>query len=227
MTLSLTILIIAITAITSFLAFNNPKLEDDLIFDPIAVSRRKQWYRFITCGFIHADFTHLLFNMMSFYFFGQTQKGDANHLDVVGVEDSFIGLFGDKGKALYLLLYISALVICLLPTYFKHKNNSRYKSLGASGAVSAIIFVGIFIAPQHDLVLFLLPIPIPGFIFGPLYLFASAWMAKRGKDNINHSAHFWGALYGVIFFAIASFALTSFNPLTNFVEKVSEYFRNF
>lgn len=221
MTLSLTIILIAITAITSFIGFSNHKVIDDLIFYPPAITKRNQWYRFITCGFIHADTGHLLFNMLSFFFFGQTQQG------IVGVEDTFIGIFGDKGKILYLLLYLSTLVVCLLPTYFKHRNNSNYRSLGASGAVSAIIFVGIFIAPLNKIGLFIIPPIIPGFIFGPIYLILSGYMAKRGGDNINHSAHLWGALYGLVFFIAICFAFSNVNPINNFIEQVSAWFTSF
>ena len=221
MALSLTIIIIAITAVTSFIAFSNQKVQDDLIFYPPAITRNHQWYRFITCGFIHADIGHLAFNMLSFYFFGQSQGR------ITGVEDTFISYFGDKGKGLYLLLYISTLIVCLLPTYFKHKNNAYYKSLGASGAVSAIIFVGIFVAPLNKIGFFIIPPVIPGFIFGPLYLVLSGYMAKRGRDNINHSAHLWGALYGLVFFTIACFALTTKNPIIDFTDQVTAWVKSF
>jgi len=213
MEISLTIIIIIITAITSFIAFSNQTVTDDLIFYPPAITKRHQWYRFITCGFIHADMAHLAFNMISFYFFGKI------------TEPAFIEHFGDKGKLLFAILYISALFVCLLPTYFKNKDNPGYRSLGASGAVSAIIFVGIFIAPLDKIGLFILPPIIPGFIFGPLYLVITAVMDKRGGGNINHSAHFWGAIYGIVFFSIACFALSNFNPFTNFINQIKmEYF---
>jgi membrane associated rhomboid family serine protease len=214
MELSLTILIIIITAATSVIAFYNKTVEDDLIFYPPAITIRKQWYRFITCGFIHADITHLAFNMLSFYFFGTL------------VEPVFVKLFVNEGRFLYIILYVSALVICLLPTYFKNKDNQYYKSLGASGAVSAIIFTGIMIVPQSGIRIFLIPFDIPGFIFGPLYLIITAIMAKRSNDNINHSAHLWGALYGVVFFTAACFAFSNFNPLTNFVLQVKGYIQS-
>jgi membrane associated rhomboid family serine protease len=188
---------------------------DDLIFYPPAVTNRRQWYRFITCGFIHGDMGHLAFNMISLYFFGTV------------VEPSFISLFGEKGKALYIILYFTSLFMCLLPTYFKHKNNSYYRSLGASGAVSAVIFVGIFMSPLDKIGLFIIPPIIPGFIFGPLFLIGTAIMDKRSKGNINHSAHLWGAIYGLVFYAVACFAFSSFNPFANFVYQIKmAYFSN-
>ncbi len=188
---------------------------DDLIFYPPAVSKHNQWYRFITCGFIHGDTGHLIFNMLSFYFFGAI------------VEPTFGQLFGDKGKVLFIVLYLSALFVCLLPTYFKNRDNYYYKSLGASGAVSAIIFAGICIAPQSGIRLFFIPFDIPGFIFGPLYLIGTAIMDKRGGGRINHSAHLWGALYGVVFFMAACFILTNINPITYFVDQVNAYIKSF
>ena len=215
MTLSITIILIAITAVTSFLAFSNHKLMDDLIFYPPAITKNNQWYRFITCGFIHADIGHLAFNMISFYFFGKL------------VESTFLSLFPERGELVFVLLYLSALFVCLLPTYFKNRNNYNYRSLGASGAVSAVIFAGICIAPQSGIRLFLLPFDIPGFIFGPLYLVGTAIMDKRQSDNINHSAHLWGAVYGVVFFMTTCFIFTSINPITYFIEQITTYFKNF
>lgn len=210
---SITILILIITCVISFTAFSNQKVVDDLIFYPPAISGRNQWYRFVTNGFIHADIAHLAFNMLSFYLFGNF------------VEKYFNGLFVEKGRALYLTMYLTGLIVCLIPTYFKNKTNYHYRSLGASGAVSAVVFAGIFLDPTIKIGLFILPPVIPGFIFGPLYLALSAYMAKRGGDNVNHSAHFWGAVWGVVFVIITCTLLTDFNPVTNFIESVKAYFR--
>jgi len=211
MQIPLTYILIGITIVTSLLAFSSPQVMNDLIFYPVAVSRRKQWWRFITCGFIHADYQHLAFNMISYYFFGKM------------VEDTFIAIMGNKGKILYVALYLTALVVCLLPTYFKNRNNDQYASLGASGAVSAIIFAGICINPAGKIGIFILP-EIPGFIFGPLYLAGCVIMDRRKRDNINHSAHLWGALYGVAFFIAVCFLFTNINPFTFFAREVSGYF---
>jgi membrane associated rhomboid family serine protease len=213
MSFSITIIIIIITAVISFMAFNNRELMDKLIFYPPDIANRKQWYRFFSNGLIHADIGHLAFNMLSLYFFGDL------------VNRAFSQIFGNTGTLLYLIMYVSALAICLIPTYMSNKENYYYRSLGASGAVSAVIFAGIFLFPQAPLSFFFIPVQIPGFIFGPLYLIITAYLNKRGGGGINHSAHLWGALYGIAFLVALSFALqTGFNPFTNFVQSVQSYF---
>jgi membrane associated rhomboid family serine protease len=210
---SITIIILVITCIVSFIGFSNEKMVSDLIFYPTAVTNRNQWYRFITCGFIHADFLHLAFNMYTFYMFGEL------------VERAFMDIFPEGGKALYIIGYFAALVVCLLPTYLQHKHNYHYRSLGASGAVSAIIFIGIFLMPAMELRLFPIPINIPAFIFGPIYLLISAYLAKKGRDNINHSAHFWGAVFGVAYIIVTCNFMSSFRPVANFIDEVSRYLK--
>lgn len=208
--LSITVIIVIITVIVTFSAFNNQKVMNDLIFYPPAVSKQGQWYRFITCGLIHADFGHVFFNMFSLFLFGKF------------VEVEFERFFGDAGKWYYLILYVTALVTSLLPTYFKNIDNYYYRSLGASGAVSAVIFAGLLIAPYVEVYLFFIPLPIPGFVFAPLYLLVSAWLEKKGGSNINHSAHIWGALYGLAFTIVAGYA-AGFNVIANFISGVQMY----
>jgi membrane associated rhomboid family serine protease len=191
MQFSITTIIVIITTLVSIGGFSNQKIIEDLIFYPPAVTRQNQWYRFFTCGLIHADWGHLFFNMLSLYLFGQY------------VEDAFGDLFGVYGKWVYLALYISALLISQLPTFAKNKNNYQYRSLGASGAVSAVIFAGLMLTPTLGIYIFFIPIPIPGFIFAPLYLIISALLDKKGAGNINHSAHIWGSIYGLAFVIIA------------------------
>lgn len=212
--MSITLIIILTTAAISLIAFNNQKIMDDLIFYPPAVTENKQYYRFITCGLIHADMAHLAFNMISFYFFSQAL-----------VEPKFIEFFGDYGRAMLLIMYVMALVICLLPTYFKNKNNPNYRSLGASGAVSAVVFAGLMISPLSEVGFFIIPPIIPGFIFGPLYLICSAYLDRRGGDNINHSAHIWGALFGVVFIIVTTKLYSNYDVITNFVNDVQYYFK--
>jgi membrane associated rhomboid family serine protease len=209
--LTITLIIIIITGIISFTAFNNQKIIDDLIFFPPAITKQNQWYRFFTCGLIHADITHLLFNMFSLYMFGEF------------VERSFSTpiLFAEKGKLLYIIMYFLALFVCLIPTFIKHKNDYYYRSLGASGAVSAVVFAGILLDPTAKLGFFFIPPVIPGYIFGPLYLILSTYLEKRSQDNINHSAHIWGALFGIIFVVAAAAILkTDYQPLEQFMLKV-------
>jgi len=216
--MSITIIIIIITCGISLIGFNKEKIIDDLIFYPPSVLNQKQWYRFITSGLIHADFGHLLFNMIALFLFGQGVNGN-------GVETAFVDIFEGKGKTLYLLMYAGALIVSLLPTYYKNKNNYAYRSLGASGAVSAVIFAGLMIAPGIEVYMYFIPIGIPGFIFAPLYLIISAVMEKRGGGNINHSAHIWGALFGVAFIILLGKLLADYNVLSEFVDKVKLYLK--
>lgn len=213
--ITLTISIILLTSLISFTAFSNQKVLDDLIFYPPAITNRNQWYRFVTSGLIHADIMHLVFNMYSFYLFGDL------------VERAFAQIFGDSGKAIYIILYVVALVVCLLPTYMNNKNNFHYRSLGASGAVSAVIFAGIFLYPTMGMGIFPIPFHIPGFVFGPLYLLLSAYLAKKGHGNINHSAHIWGAVFGIVFVIVTTGFLTKFNALENFINAIKQYIGSF
>jgi len=210
MDFNITIIIIIITTLISIAGFSNAKLIDSLIFYPPAVSQRNQWYRFITCGFIHADYGHLIFNMLSLYFFGPF------------VERAFEGIFSENGGIFYIILYVTSLVVSLLPTYVKNKDNYAYRSLGASGAVSAVIFAGLMIAPQSEVFFYFIPIPIPGFIFAPLYLIISAFLERKGNTNINHSAHIFGALYGIAFVIIAG-RMAGFDAVHFFIQNVKMY----
>lgn len=210
-----TLVIILFTALVSITAFNQRSIINQLIFDPVAITHRGQWYRFFTCGWIHADWEHLLFNLLSLYLFGQI------------VEPAFQDqlLFGNRGKLLYLSLYALALPLSLMPTYIQHKENKNYRSLGASGAVSAIVFVGILFNPTAKMGFFLIPLIIPGYIFGPLYLLVSAWLGKRGRDQINHSAHISGAITGVVLTCLLAWSLqTPYQPWQEFLNKVSREF---
>lgn len=211
MSISITLLLVIITVAVSFIAFNNQKLVDELIFYPPAVTNRNQYYRFITCGFIHADWGHLLFNMLSLYMFGDY------------VEQQFAQIFGSSGKFLYLLMYLGALVVSLLPTYSRNRNNEHYMSLGASGAVSAVVFAGLLIAPYVEVGFYFIPPIIPGFVFGPLYLIVSAMLEKRGGDNINHSAHIWGALFGLAFVIVLGKLLANYDAIQGFINGVKFY----
>ncbi len=176
--------LIGVTVLVSWLAFNNRVLLERLILWPPAVDRSKQYDRLLTHGFIHADGMHLLFNMVTLYFFG-TQ-----------LEPFFADYIGSLG---FLAFYLSAIVIAIMPTYIRHQRDPNYRSLGASGAVSAVLFAFILLAPWSKIYLFLIPIGIPAFVFGGLYLGYTIWMDRRGGGNINHSAHLWGAVYGMLF----------------------------
>jgi membrane associated rhomboid family serine protease len=209
--MTITLIIIIITVLVSIAAFSNEKILNDFIFYPPAVTHNKQWYRFFTCGLIHADYAHLIFNMYAFYLFGKN------------VEGAFINIFYEKGKLLYLLLYITSLFVCLLPTYSRHRDDSSYRSLGASGAVSAVIFAYILLNPLDKLYIIFIPIGIPGFIFGFLYLVISSYLDKRGGGNINHSAHIWGALYGVAFLVATAAMFSDYRVLEQFIRTIQLY----
>jgi len=180
--MSITLVIIAITCIVSFMAFNNSRLMNDLILWPPAINRQREYHRLVTYGLVHADFMHLLFNMFTLFFFGRA------------MEPLFAAWLGTFGFALF---YIGGLVISILPTYLKNRDNPGYRSLGASGAVSAVLFAFILVAPWQQIVV--LVIPMPAIVYAVLYTAYSIYMDRRGQDNVNHSAHLWGALYGVIF----------------------------
>ncbi|MEO6136841.1 MAG: rhomboid family intramembrane serine protease [Ginsengibacter sp.] len=213
--MSVTLIITVITVVVSLLGFKNQELINKLIFYPPAVTQNKEYYRFITCGFIHADLAHLAFNMISFYLFSDGL-----------VEPAFIEYFGEYGKFALASMYFVALVVCLLPTYFKNKNNENYRSLGASGAVSAVVFAGLMISPLSQIGFFIIPPIIPGFIFGPLYLLISFYMDKRGGDNINHSAHIWGAIFGLAFIIVATRLYSNVDIVSTFVESVKFWFKS-
>lgn len=215
MTISITIIIIIITCLVSVAAFNSDKLFDELIFYPPAIANQNQVYRFITCGFIHANYPHLFFNMYSLYIFGEY------------VESQFTDVFGASGKMLYLLMYVSSLFFCLLPTYNKNKDNYNYRSLGASGAVSAVVFAFIFLEPLRRIGIIFIPVMIPGFIFGFLYLIISSFFDKKGGGNINHSAHIWGALYGISFLVAFGSFMARYNLLSAFTRQVQSYIQSF
>ena len=216
MQLSITLIIIIITCLVSFGGFSNQKIINDLIFYPPAITERNQWYRFFSCGLIHADAGHLIFNMLSLYLFGE-------YVEKEFILDRSTGMvmFGEKGKILYLVMYVTALLVCLLPTFAKHKNDYYYRSLGASGAVSAVIFAGLLLEPRNRVGFFFLPPVIPGYIFGPLYLIISTYLEKKSRDNVNHSAHIWGAIFGMVFVIGMSYLLkTEYQPLEEFLRKV-------
>jgi membrane associated rhomboid family serine protease len=168
------------------LAFSRPAMFAGFMMNPYSVSRRGQYYRFITSGFIHQDHMHLIMNMVSLYFFGPV------------MEQIFGMLFDSWGGVYYIALYLLAIVISDVPSFLKHKNNVRYNSLGASGGVAAIIFAFIIFQPTSKICLFF-ALCLPGFILGTGYLIYSYYQGRKANDNINHDAHLYGALFGFVF----------------------------
>ncbi|TSA25360.1 MAG: rhomboid family intramembrane serine protease [Bacteroidetes bacterium] len=179
--------IIAVTILVSVLGFYNENLFSRSKFNPYDVKHSGQWYRFFTYGFLHAGWVHLGINMIVLYSFG------------VMVEKAYHYYFQSKYILYFLLLYMGALLLSVIPAFGKHKNDVFYSSVGASGAVSAIVFASIIIAPLQKIYLFFIPIGIPAILFGILYLVYEYWMSRRAKDNIGHDAHLWGAIFGLIF----------------------------
>lgn len=178
--------IIAITCLVSIMAFSNPDLMNRLQFNAYAIKHNKQPWRFFTYGLVHAGWAHLAINMFVLWSFGRI------------VFDIYGYLFGSLGILYFLLLYIGGIMFSVLFDYGRHKNDAWYNAVGASGAVSAVVFASIILYPAGGVYLFFIPIEIPSPIFGILYLIYSASMARRGRDNIGHDAHFWGAIYGVV-----------------------------
>lgn len=180
----ITYLIIGVTVVVSYLCFQNESLFRKLAFIPYRTIRNNEWYRLITHGFVHADMTHLLVNMFTFWSFGLYME---KLFPYVGF-----------GKFAYLGLYFGGMIAASLYDLIRRRNNPYYMSIGASGAVSAVLFTSIFFDPWGKILFFAI-LPIPGIIFGVLYLAYCQYMAKRVGDNINHNAHFYGALYGFLY----------------------------
>jgi membrane associated rhomboid family serine protease len=202
--MSITVLIILITVVTSWQGFSQPGFMHKYMFNAYQVTHRKEWYRLVTHGFLHADWGHLAFNMLSFYSFGES------------IERVFKGIFGEsKGILFYVILYFGAMIFSSLYSLVKHKDNSYYNALGASGAVSAIIFTFILIAPSSKMYVFFLP--MNSLLYGVVFLGLSYYMSKKNMDNIGHDAHFWGAVFGFVFPIILQPML-----LDNFIMQVNQ-----
>ena len=182
----MTNLIVIITVVLSIMAFYSRDMMQRMIFNPYMVSEHRQWYRFLTSGFIHNDWMHLIINMLVLWSFGNV------------VERYYSAIFEEKALFYYILLYVGGLVISIAPTYKKHQHNAGYNALGASGAVSAVLFTAILFRPLDKIYLYGL-IGLPGIFLGLAYLGYSYYMDKKGGDHINHDAHFWGAVFGVLF----------------------------
>ncbi|TAE39466.1 MAG: rhomboid family intramembrane serine protease [Runella slithyformis] len=203
--MSITIVLLIITGGVSYFSFQNPSLLDKLLLNPVKVSRYNEYYRFVTSGFVHADFGHLFFNMFSLYFVGEA------------VERVLGAIFGPIGQFYFLALYILGIIVSDIPSFLKNRTNSNYNSLGASGGVSAVMFAFVLLAPLQEICLYGF-ICMPGFIFGGLYIAYSFYESRRGAGFINHDAHLYGALFGLLFMAIL---LPGAIP--NFFEQISTY----
>ena len=181
----ITISLIALTSWISYQAFNNHDMKYKLAFHPSSVAEFGEWHRFLSSGFVHNDWQHLILNMYVLYIFG------------FALEPIFAGMIFDPlmGRLAFLFFYVSAVIFADIPTFFKHRENAGYSSVGASGATSALMMAYILFAPWDW---FIFP-PLPGIILAVGFLWYSSYMARRGGDLIAHDAHLWGAVYGVVF----------------------------
>ena len=186
MEFSLTFIIIIITGLVSYTAFQNPNLYYKFIFNPVLIDKNKEYYRFWSYGLLHANWIHLILNLVVLYSFG------------THVEYTFALIFGKIGLLYYVLLYVFGLAASTLFDYYQHRQNYAYNAVGASGAVSSVLFTAILLYPTQMILIYGI-IPIPAVIGGLLYLFYSYYMARNGNDNIGHYAHFWGAIFGISF----------------------------
>jgi membrane associated rhomboid family serine protease len=187
---NISLLLIVITGITSVYAWSHAELFERWIMSPYLVRKRGEWYRFLSSGFLHADGGHLIFNMVAFYSFAQI------------VQFMFASYYGEGlGILLFVVLYLTGIIVSDVPTYLKHRQDPDYRSLGASGGVASVMFSAIMFNPLGKIGIIFLPpqLALPSFVFGFLYLIYSYYQSKRMGDNINHDAHLYGALYGILF----------------------------
>lgn len=210
MTLSITLIIIIATVGVSLYANGNPELYSKFIFNPYQVIHRKEWYRIFSHALIHAqdNIFHLFFNMYVLYSFGNM------------AESMLSNIMGGIGSVYYLFIYVGGVFVATIPALIKHKDNYNYNSVGASGAVSAVLFSTIAFVPlSGGIGIMLLPFSIPPIIFGVLYIAYEMYMEKRGGTNVAHDAHIWGAGFGFLFTLI--FVPGAFS---NFVEQLLNAF---
>lgn len=179
----------AIIGVVTYYAWQKPTVQQGFMLNPYLVRTHQQYHRLITSGFVHNNGMHLFLNLFTLYFFGGA------------IEKIFYIYFGELGNLLYLSLLITAIIVANIPSFIKHRYDPNYNSLGASGGVSALVLAFILFDPLRDLCLYAL-LCLPGYILGVLFIIYSIVMSRRGQDHINHDAHLFGALYGLIFILI-------------------------
>jgi membrane associated rhomboid family serine protease len=178
-----TLAIVLVTSAISVIGFASPALINALILWPPIVRQKNEYYRLATYGLVHGNFVHLLFNMIALYSFGYA------------IEELYDRDLGNLG---FVFFYVVGLIVSILPTYLRNRDNADYRSLGASGAVSAVLFASVLLQPWSPILLYF-AIKLPAIVFAVLYVAYSIYADRHAKDNINHSAHLWGAAYGVVF----------------------------
>lgn len=198
----MTILIIVATSLVSILAFGRPDWVEKLQFNASKVIHQNEYYRLFSHGFVHANWEHLIVNMIVLYSFGQA------------IETYFEYGFGQMANVYFLLLYFGGMLVANLYALYKHRNNYYYNAVGASGAVSAVLFAAIFYNPWSKILFFAI-IPIPGIIFAVLYLAYSYYMSRKDSDHVAHDAHLLGALFGFVFPIILNH-----NNFEHFIDKL-------
>ena len=207
--MSITLLILIVTVVVSLIGFQRRDLLNKLLFSPYLIYHNKQYYRFVTHAFVHdpGNLFHLIFNMFVLFQFGGN------------VEQYFKADSPSFGVFSFLFLYFGGIIFSSMRDYTQHRNDSSYLALGASGAISAILFSHIIIHPTLALYLFFIPIPIPSFVFGGLYLWFEQYMDKKGGDRVAHGAHFYGAIFGMVFTIFTNFSLVPhfFNEIANYL----------
>ena len=186
----ITLIIVISTVLISVAAFRRRELFYRLDLSPSRIVHKREYYRIFTHAFLHADYFHLGINMLVFYSFGYYIEQVFSQLEEAGLIFS--------GPFFYVLLYMVSIALASVTTVTRYRNKETYSAVGASGAVSAIVFTYIFFAPLEK-IYFYMVLPIPGIVFGVLYLVYSSYMSRRRSDNINHAAHFWGAVVGFVF----------------------------
>lgn len=201
--MSVTILLVVATVLASIYAWRDKTLQNKWIHNPYLAHRNKEYHRLLTSGFIHADYLHLFFNMYALYLFG-------------GMVEQYFGyFFGGKAILAFLALYILGIIVANLPDFVKYKDNYGFNSLGASGGVSAVVFCSVILNPMMELMIFPIPIGMPAYIFAVVYVAYSVYMEKRQMNNVNHMAHLWGGLWGVVFILV-----TEPGTLSRFFEQI-------
>lgn len=185
--MTITNVILFLTIVISVYALNNEEVFAKLKFNAYDVKHSNHWYRFFSYGFVHAGYLHLGINMLVLYSFGGI------------VEQYYHYYFPQKAGFYFVLLYVFGLILSVIPSYGKHKNDVFYNAVGASGAIAAVVFASIILYPAGKIFFFFIPIGIPAPIFGLLYIAYEYWMSRNSNDSIGHDAHLWGAIFGMVF----------------------------